>query len=271
MYVGIFGIKSVGFSPYLQSEGTMSTFDNHSSLRKCSRSRHRRAFTLIELLVVIAIIAILAAILFPVFARARENARRASCQSQLKQIGLGLAQYTQDYDERLMGAGNTGVRDYADPTVYNTAVGWNWIACIQPYIKSWQIFACPSATPPAWGLAGVDAPHDNSNTGYTYNGVLLNRHTAVIPTPATIIQVGESGRTAWMLLNPSPGYINWLPPTDINSLNVTQHFDGGNFLFCDGHVKWQKKSATSATQYGLASSPDLFGPQPSSTVLPAAF
>lgn len=89
----------------------------------------KSAFTLIELLVVIAIIAILAAILFPVFARARENARRASCQSNLKQIMLGYMQYTQDYDEKVPAAicGETG-----------------WYNKMQPYLKSTQIFKCPS-------------------------------------------------------------------------------------------------------------------------------
>src|SRR3954465_11814520 len=82
-------------------------------------------FTLTQLLVVIAIIAILAAILFPVFARARENARRSSCQSQMKQIGLGLMQYTQDYDEKMP---NVGVDTYA-------ATGY-WQGALQPYLKS---------------------------------------------------------------------------------------------------------------------------------------
>jgi len=113
----------------------------------------RKAFTLIELLVVIAIIAILAAILFPVFARARENARRASCQSNLKQIGLGFAQYVQDYDERMPqtyqhtaggasapSAGRTQARDrfgYSSPIT-------SWIDAIYPYTKSSEIFTCPS-------------------------------------------------------------------------------------------------------------------------------
>jgi prepilin-type N-terminal cleavage/methylation domain-containing protein len=97
----------------------------------------RRGFTLIELLVVIAIIAILAAILFPVFARARENARRASCQSNLKQIGLGLMQYVQDYDERLPGRMFHDGGGAEDSTQ-------NWRRTIQPYVKSTQLFRCPS-------------------------------------------------------------------------------------------------------------------------------
>jgi prepilin-type N-terminal cleavage/methylation domain-containing protein len=102
-----------------------------------------RAFTLIELLVVIAIIAILAAILFHVFARARENARRASCMSNLKQIGLGMMQYTQDYDEH-MPAGyltNSG-QPYPNGTAYTYQ---SWRVAIYPYVKSVQVFNCPSA------------------------------------------------------------------------------------------------------------------------------
>lgn len=95
-----------------------------------------KGFTLIELLVVIAIIAILAAILFPAFARARENARKASCLSNLKQIGLGVMQYTQDYDEKFPMGYNWGAS--TDPN--------SWNGQIQPYVKSKQIFVCPSDT-----------------------------------------------------------------------------------------------------------------------------
>ena len=108
--------------------------------------RGRKGFTLIEILVVIAIIAILAAILFPVFARARENARRSSCQSNLRQIGLGFAQYNGDND----GHYPLGIHD-----------SWNegWPTTVQPYIQSIEVFRCPNddtsviGDPDGWSLA----------------------------------------------------------------------------------------------------------------------
>ncbi|MFO8081619.1 MAG: DUF1559 domain-containing protein, partial [Armatimonadota bacterium] len=96
----------------------------------------RRGFTLIELLVVIAIIAILAAILFPVFARAREKARQTSCLSNLKQLGLGLMMYTQDYDEIYWGSTHTQAQN-AEPETY-------WGHCVYPYVNNHQIFLCPT-------------------------------------------------------------------------------------------------------------------------------
>ena len=113
----------------------------------------RRAFTLIELLVVIAIIAILASILFPVFSRARENARRTSCASNMKQLSLGIMQYTQDYDERLPGTtdGNPGASQIGGWTWYkafpasSNVVGFDPTqGSIYPYLKSAQVYVCPS-------------------------------------------------------------------------------------------------------------------------------
>ncbi len=109
------------------------------------------AFTLIELLVVIAIIAILAAILFPAFARARENARKTSCMSNMKQMGLGIIQYAQDYDEK-----------YPQGYFYKDNAGdtqgyVQWSGSVRPYLKSDQLFVCPSD--PSGGLPPTN-PHD---------------------------------------------------------------------------------------------------------------
>lgn len=120
--------------------------------------RPKFGFTLIELLVVIAIIAILAAILFPVFGRARENARRSSCQSNLKQIGLGMLQYSQDYDENSVPT-QFGPQNWHS----NRTVNYKWMDAIFPYVKSEQIFDCPSA------IVNLNATVNGSVRKYVYN------------------------------------------------------------------------------------------------------
>ena len=136
----------------------------------CHTTRSHKGFTLIELLVVIAIIALLAAILFPVFARARENARRTSCANNLKQIGLGFAQYTQDNDgrfpmTRINWAFNVADNDYTPGYVPDRDFGaacdfkhYGWEHSIYPYVKSGQMFRCPSANQnlPEYKNTGVD-------------------------------------------------------------------------------------------------------------------
>jgi prepilin-type N-terminal cleavage/methylation domain-containing protein/prepilin-type processing-associated H-X9-DG protein len=147
-----------------------------SQTRRSSRKASiRKAFTLIELLVVIAIIALLAAILFPVFARARENARRSSCQSNLKQIGLGIAQYAQDYDEKnpppTLGYGHSSCS--AANAGSDDLRCMKWMDLIQPYVKSTQIFNCPSddfsgtLRKPYAVPVGMDSSSPRTNTNNT--------------------------------------------------------------------------------------------------------
>lgn len=122
-----------------------------------SSSPSRRAFTLIELLVVIAIIALLAAILFPVFGRARENARSASCKSNLKQIGLGFQQYSQDYDGMTPGSSSANGNS-------------SWPSLLMPYVKGEQLFACPSGEKSPMVRTDVMPASTRAYCGITSNG-----------------------------------------------------------------------------------------------------
>lgn len=225
--------------------------------RPARRTGARQAFTLVELLTVVAIIAILAVILFPAFARARENARRASCQSNMKQIATAVLQYVQDNDEHMPSQNSADVDDYSAPNAPQ-----NWYATIQPYTKSWEVFRCPSARP--YPAASV-APVGNSDTAYYMNGVIASdpmtntgRNIASIPEPASVIQMQEHAlRTLRAALRPrvyATGYnlfIYWIYDKDYSSL----HFGGGNLLFADGHVKWRLQSSLCASDYGLATPP----------------
>ena len=221
----------------------------------------RRGFTLIELLVVVSIIALLAAILFPVFARARDNARRSACSSNMKQIGLGLMQYTQDWDEKLpvqAQPDSLGIANYAEYGI-TAGVKHNWIWAVQPYVKTWDIFWCPSMM-----QTTVYQPTGNSKCSYALNGVAQGRNLSVITTPAELIYLQEQ----------SVGYhlARQLPYKDPNSSNYYawfwstassySHFEGGNLLFCDGHVKWRKLSGIAASEFGLVAT-TLVGPPPS--------
>jgi prepilin-type N-terminal cleavage/methylation domain-containing protein/prepilin-type processing-associated H-X9-DG protein len=192
----------------------------------------RRGFTLIELLVVIAIIAILAAILFPVFARAREKARQSSCQSNLKQIGIAWAMYAQDYDERYpRGSG------YVAAATVTSTYG-EWYITLEPYIKNTQIYNCPSS--PYTNYNAGNTTDGTYGVGYTRNSNLQNS-TAMssIPEPASTL----------CLVDGRNNYFRWRCPGDATTTtnsgwSNTRHNDGFNALFLDGHVKWLKTDST---------------------------
>jgi prepilin-type N-terminal cleavage/methylation domain-containing protein/prepilin-type processing-associated H-X9-DG protein len=224
----------------------------------CVSGRKMRAFTLIELLVVIAIIAILAAILFPVFARARENARRASCQSNLKQIGLGLLQYRQDYDEKSPRNVIGGVQGSGG--VYTVAAGVpvGWADAIQPYVKSTQLFQCPSETTGpssdaldtgfdgSWNLTG------RTYSDYGYNAQLNDLNESAMTSVATTVMVCDGGfwnATAAVSANDTgknclvlacSGNTDDIKGNTGNTQGLQRHLEGGNYAFADGHVKFLK-------------------------------
>jgi prepilin-type N-terminal cleavage/methylation domain-containing protein/prepilin-type processing-associated H-X9-DG protein len=239
----------------------------------------RTAFTLIELLVVIAIIAILASILFPVFGRARENARRSSCMSNLKQVGMGAMQYTQDYDEKFMvGTNKTGAA---------------WAGTMAPYLKSSQVFTCPSDdTSPGPNQPVVSYGMNSNVASLSSGGGSIARFTATARTVllfevrgnyTNVNSISEQGATKGGSLvgdgqnlsnyaacctsanvgggQFATGYIDaWNQSTYKPGGFETQwdgtkgrHLESANYLFADGHVKSLKSTNVSAGVSAAAS------------------
>jgi prepilin-type N-terminal cleavage/methylation domain-containing protein/prepilin-type processing-associated H-X9-DG protein len=235
--------------------------------------RRRRAFTLIELLVVIAIIAILAAILFPVFAQAREAARKASCQSNLKQLGNAFMMYVQDYDEVFPQPGSTGAASVGQFYIYPPDasgvtpapdsprwLSWGWV--LQPYIRNVQVMKCPSTA--VDDLFGLGSYPQQVPVSYTYNKLLAWNSMAAVRAPASIFLVNEGfGHLAYLnVINTGfPGVTggSWGPTSPTTATPYVHgqvscamyvgfsgrewwnfnriHSGANNYLYADGHVK----------------------------------
>ena len=238
------------------------------------KGKMKEGFTLIELLVVIAIIAILAAILFPVFGKARENARRSSCQSNLKQIGLGVMQYAQDYDESMV----PGYQSCGDGCVATSGQAFYqpWHHLVQAYIKSRQVFRCPSNTTADTSTQWIrdDSIATTGNPRYTisykanggnYNDGSYSERWATSPVRGThvvrpmdanggaweggtkLARFGDTARTILVFECGDLTNTDGVSSRPSGNLFVTNHLATTNFLFADGHVKALKPSATVKT------------------------
>jgi len=240
-------------------------------MKQCNKA----GFTLIELLVVIAIISILAAILFPVFARARESARRTSCLSNLKQMGLGVMMYVQDYDETYP----TDI--HTDSTVpetgwWGTTGLWFWPATIYPYVKNMQVFRCPSSR-----FQG-DGPKGLRVTNYGANYYVIGPTSAIVKMAQVsrpsenfmIMDAGQYVLTRYAAYSAAPyddiaGSSMYVPGAcafngttmahasygdpQREDCNNYRHLGGVNVAFADGHAKWLNyKTVAAESQKAIA-------------------
>ena len=193
--------------------------------------RRRRGFTLIELLVVIAIIAILAAILFPVFAKSREKARQASCSSNNKQLGVATLMYVQDYDEKMPGYQRMDPSPFWNPRGYGGGCWECGLVSVYPYVKNMQLSVCPSM---AIGREG----HGSISLNCRFRWVTL----------ATMKRPAEGP----MIFDANCHYVSPYADRDGTGFNTCnggriandRHNEGMNVCYADGHVKWHSYMET---------------------------
>jgi prepilin-type N-terminal cleavage/methylation domain-containing protein/prepilin-type processing-associated H-X9-DG protein len=209
---------------------------------------HRRAgFTLIELLVVIAIIAILAAILFPVFAQAREKARATSCLSNMKQLNTAMSMYMQDWDERF-----PNWRTLVPKSVEHPNAKITWVENMQPYCKNKNIWVCPSDNTP-----GRNATNPATQNSYWLNAYvfLWSGYSPKHPPSVTLAEIRYPATTIVFTEGPAnDGQHVWPgPPTEWCGTQAgcresqERHSGGIHFAFADGHVKWHRVQALKST------------------------
>ena len=188
--------------------------------------RNSHAFTLIELLVVIAIIAILAAILFPVFARAREKARQASCCSNLKQLGLAAQMYAQDHD-------GVTTRMY-----FGSGAGaYRWHQSLQPYARNVEIYRCLSGARYVDPYTGLYMSYGMNSTNDGTHCFWYGVEDAAIEDPSGTIYIADSSDGRY--------YVYWRDAANAECYVHWRHNGGANLVFCDGHVKWRQKTQRS--------------------------
>jgi prepilin-type N-terminal cleavage/methylation domain-containing protein/prepilin-type processing-associated H-X9-DG protein len=231
------------------------------------KQRKRFGFTLIELLVVITVIALLAAILFPVLAQAREKARQTLCLAQMKQLSTATMLYTQDWDEVLPASPYKAVRRFDQPNARP-----NFLGAVLPYLQTRVLFVCPSSL--EVDPSGADA-HCNGQSctvdfaqldpdrlrvedtctgpdcsSYVANQVVTGRPLSAVQAPAGIVYAQEfnfrtNAARQFPFYVKDEGYAQWYWQTSQN------HAAGGNLLFADGHVRWKRQEALRSGNFGL--------------------